>query len=42
MRKRPGGIRFDEKVDVAGETGRTVECEGVAADDEVFNFVGVE
>jgi len=30
------------KVDVAGETGRTVECEGVAADDEVFNFVGVE
>ena len=34
--------RPDEQVDVAGKTRCAVEGQGIAADDEVFNFVFVE
>ncbi len=32
---------LDEKVDVAGHTGMTVNCDGVSAHDEVVNVMGI-
>jgi hypothetical protein len=35
-------IGFDEDVQITGETGRTMEREGVATDDQIANAMIVE